>query len=567
MRRWIVLLAVLGLLFSALYYVGQFPVEGQTNTSLTAGLGTPVLDGIASPGEWTGDSVTTPRGITISAMIDEENVYVLASWPDETPSVSKDEWVWDGEKWVASGEDEDRIAFVWEIRDQLGNPLNGEEGASCAAMCHPPAHRTAVGNVDVWHLKATRGLPIGYSDDQFWDPQGRKSDDGVSAETRNRNAEQTGPVYGPVGATFLVDSEAALAAFSASGAHLGTAAVRVLLEGEEVFEEGDTIPGRILRLPQGNRASVRAIGRWDDGVWTVEFSRNRDADVGADGQLQDFAVVPGGSVNFSVDIFDNSGGAAHFFTPAGNSNFGDGTVYTLHFPDPQAYYFAQFGGGGGLTSDLVLTNPSADAAVEATIDLYDADGAPLQIGLEVTADGGYPYHFGIGPANAHSSLEVLVPPLGSVVVSTDPAGQLAVGAAAVRSDYPLGGVVRFSVPGIGITGVGASEALSGFISPVRRTAGVVSTGVAIHNVGNEPVVIDLSLRTTAEGEVATATIEDFPGRGYVASFIEEIFEGVDTSAFSGTIVVTVREGLIAATVIEQGPAAGQFTTLPVTPLR
>ncbi|MDA2931450.1 hypothetical protein MYX84_16145, partial [Acidobacteria bacterium AH-259-O06] len=54
--------------------------------------------------------------------------------------------------------------------------------------------------------------------------------------------------------------------------------------------------------------------------------------------------------------------------------------------------------------------------------------------------------------------------------------------------------------------------------------------------------------------------------GHLAQFIDQLFTEADTSDFEGTLVVQASDGKIAATALELGPEAGQFTTLPVTPL-
>ena len=47
---------------------------------------------------------------------------------------------------------------------------------------------------------------------------------------------------------------------------------------------------------------------------------------------------------------------------------------------------------------------------------------------------------------------------------------------------------------------------------------------------------------------------------------EVLFPDADTHDFEGTLVVEVTDGRVAATALELGTEAGQFTTLPVTPL-
>ena len=68
----------------------------------------------------------------------------------------------------------------------------------------------------------------------------------------------------------------------------------------------------------------------------------------------------------------------------------------------------------------------------------------------------------------------------------------------------------------------------------------------------------------------TRTIEDFPAGGQLAQFIggggEVLFPDADTDDLEGTLVVGVTGGKVAATALELGTQAGQFTTLPVTPL-
>jgi hypothetical protein len=78
------------------------------------------------------------------------------------------------------------------------------------------------------------------------------------------------------------------------------------------------IPGYVLRTGAGDRGDVKAAGIWDTGVWTVEFKRVNS------GSDNDFTVPIGGSVDFTHEIFDNTG--------SGHPNDGfDATVYTLDF--------------------------------------------------------------------------------------------------------------------------------------------------------------------------------------------------------------------------------------------
>ena len=231
-------------------------------------------------------------------------------------------------------------------------------------------------------------------------------------------------------------------------------------------------------------------------------------------------------------------------------------VQTLVRIDSDPLYFAQFGNGvGGFTSDVVLANPSQTAAVSGTVDFTDDSGAPLEVGM---ATGGDPV----------SSVNFSVEPLGAVTISTDGEGDLLVGSAQVNGDGDLGGVIRFNFPGVGSAGFGSSEALTGFISPVQRQAGGLSTGLALHNPGQDAVTLHLTLRDESGVPVTggTETIEDFPSLGHLAKFIEELFGEADTNDFRGSLVVEVTGGRVAASIMEFDSATAKFTTLPVTPL-
>ena len=231
-------------------------------------------------------------------------------------------------------------------------------------------------------------------------------------------------------------------------------------------------------------------------------------------------------------------------------------------------YFAHIGDGGGLTSDIVLANPSAAATADGTLELFDDAGVPFLVGFLGQENGQNPSLAGSAPMGQTNTMDFSVQPRGTFTLLTDGEGAMArAGAAVVSSDRLLGGVIRFSLPGVGIAGVGTSASLTGFIVPARRVAGGINTGVALQNTEGNAITIRLSLRDEAGVEVANRTIADFAGRGHLAQFIDELFSSADTSDFQGSLVVeVVGEGRIAATALELGTQPGEFTTLPVTPL-
>ncbi|HEY3131454.1 MAG TPA: BACON domain-containing protein [Acidobacteriota bacterium] len=221
--------------------------------------------------------------------------------------------------------------------------------------------------------------------------------------------------------------------------------------------------------------------------------------------------------------------------------------------DKPRIYFAQLGNGGGITSDLVLTNPSATSAATGRIEFFSNDGLPLQVGFS-----------GAPPAGA---IDFMLPPLGAQTFSTDGQGPVLAGSARVTSDIVVGGVVKFSIPGVGIAGVGESQPVTGFVIPVRRKANGINSGIAIQSVESFPVTVTLTLRDKQGRPVSNAerVLANFAAGGHLAQFIDELFPNVLTGDFEGTLLAQASGGKIAATALELGPQAGQFTTLPVTP--
>ena len=163
--------------------------------------------------------------------------------------------------------------------------------------------------------------------------------------------------------------------------------------------------------------------------------------------------------------------------------------------------FAHFANGDGLTSDLVFLNLSTERSRPAptpfhsdilparpALYFYGTEGEPMAAesvvditgDLAVTEDGG---------------LTVLteMEPLGVLTISTHGRGELVSGSVKVVADEPIGGVLRFNLPGIGVAGVGASSPLSDAVFPVRRREAGINTGVAVHNLGEEAMEVTCEL--------------------------------------------------------------------------
>jgi hypothetical protein len=285
------------------------------------------LNGNPSEAAWgTAEAIKIPVAgglgattVTMKALYDDENIYILAKWLDEskTESVHINAWIYKGGKWeeyidpVTGRAEEDRFAMQWEIGDVEGFATRG-----CLALCHPgnsewkesgnrmhtknPGERT-----DEWHWKAARSNPLGVFHDKHIgstvDPENVEAGhhaDGKGFYSRNRNADKTGPEYieaspdDKVDATFMlraeVDGNDAIPLASFTG----------------TIAEGTLVPGRILDPSKatGDVADPKVRGVFKDGYWTLEIKRALKT-----GSDKDVQFDPAKTHNFGVAVFDNSG--------------------------------------------------------------------------------------------------------------------------------------------------------------------------------------------------------------------------------------------------------------------
>ena len=139
------------------------------------------------------------------------------------------------------------------------------------------------------------------------------------------------------------------------------------------------------------------------------------------------------------------------------------------------------------------------------------------------------------------------------------------GSVGVISEGPIGGMLRFDHPALGVAGVGASTPVNDAIVPVRRQKGGITTGVAIHNLESGPGVIRCELRQA--GVLLDAASIPLEANGQTAWFIDATFPDTDTSDFSGSVWCSATgEGLFTGMALEMDLGNRIFTTLPVVPI-
>ena len=219
--------------------------------------------------------------------------------------------------------------------------------------------------------------------------------------------------------------------------------------------------------------------------------------------------------------------------------------------------FAHFANGEGITSDLVFVNV-ATQPIRLGLDFYDKEGNPIAAetvvdateDLEITEDGAL-------------SVRTAMEPLGELTISTHGRGEVVSGSVRVVSNGPIGGVLRFDLPGIGVAGVGTSPPVRDALFPARREGGGISTAAAVHNIEEEAIVV--SCRLMSGGVVLEEMEISLAANGQEAQFIEEMFTTTDTSNFVGLVRCT-GPGRFTGVAVELDAANRIFTTLPVVPV-
>ena len=235
--------------------------------------------------------------------------------------------------------------------------------------------------------------------------------------------------------------------------------------------------------------------------------------------------------------------------------------------------FAHFANGASIVSELVFVNrstqPSRPAPTHLHSDIlpnlpvlyfYDQGGDLIDPASVVDVTGDL-----VVMEDGALTVQTEIEPLGVLTILTHGRGDLLSGSVKVTSDRPLGGFLRFDLPGIGVAGVGVSQPVRDAIFPARRHAGEISTAAAIHNLGAEAMEVNCQL--IQDGAVLEEVSIPLEANGQDARYIEEMFTFTDTSDFLGSVRCTAPgEGMFTGVAVELDAENRIFTTLPVVPV-
>ena len=269
-----------------------------------------------------------------------------------------------------------------------------------------------------------------------------------------------------------------------------------------------------------------------------------------------------GSTETTHTVTGLDNGTTYVFQVRAVNRIGKGRVSNRAEATPEVFTldFAHFANGEGLTSDLVFVNVGTHP-IRPALYFYDQEGQPMaaESVVDITGDLEFMEDGGL-------SIQTAMDPLGELTISTHGQGDLVSGSVRVVAGGPLGGVLRFDLPGIGVAGVGVSSPVRDAVFPVRRQEAGINTGVAIHNLESSAEIVRCELMR--EGVLHDAVSLPLAANGQSSWFIDAAFPAADTSDFAGSVYCDAAgPGMFAAVALELDAARRIFTTLPVLSTR
>jgi hypothetical protein len=252
---------------------------------------------------------------TIKAAYTNDTLYMLVQYKDPTNSVRRGPYqkqadgTWKQLKDPANkgGDDnmfyEDKWAVLWNVN----NSIKGFDEQGCAAMCHlgqgkPYGNKYTPGPGqigDIWHVKGQRTVPMGFVDDQYVDDTRYDAQKVPNAGRKNEDAQGD---YTPIK---LVNGKPEFMNPDAKAANAG--GTYGIKKGTEVafvdnFRAGDEVASFFMNGLKGDRADVKIVETWNNGVRTAVVSRKLVTGSKFDVQFADLKAKYG----FGFAAFDNA---------------------------------------------------------------------------------------------------------------------------------------------------------------------------------------------------------------------------------------------------------------------
>ena len=162
--------------------------------------------------------------------------------------------------------------------------------------------------LDLWHWRAHRSNPIGWSDDQYVLDY-RHGDDGEAPYSTNWDDETEQPqlMFDPdATGQHAMDWDRVLDMdYGQDDYYYLSDEIAVEFDPDHDWQEGDVIPRRLLSDPEGSRGSIFAQGIAQNGQWSLELQRALDTG----NPLDDKALAHLGQYDIAFAVHKNATGS------------------------------------------------------------------------------------------------------------------------------------------------------------------------------------------------------------------------------------------------------------------
>ncbi|MCE8043529.1 MAG: ethylbenzene dehydrogenase-related protein [Billgrantia sp.] len=278
--------------------------------------------------------------LRVAAVYNDDEIQIRYEFPTDSPSWYHQYWIYEDGEWVrygsgAQGQDphglyEDRISMLLDDGSVEGfghyggymtahegmrtlssavdssevqaHPVLGEELGRSDVRKYLPGTRDAEPGetswdalraeeeiqamqeagqfLDLWQWRAHRSHPVGYADNNYvlhyrLNSEGR----GPFTDNWDSDAEQPAWMYDPeqTGITHLERDRLFAQGYGQDDWYYLSEDIAVPFDPERDWQEGDVLPQRFLREPDGSRGAIRAAGGYENGAWRIRLTRSLES--------------------------------------------------------------------------------------------------------------------------------------------------------------------------------------------------------------------------------------------------------------------------------------------------
>ena len=224
-------------------------------------------------------------------------------------------------------------------------------------------------------------------------------------------------------------------------------------------------------------------------------------------------------------------------------------------PNTESIILPQVGAGEGLSTQIVLIN-SSEEAINGQIQLFDSQGAALELELDQTTGSSFPYQIEPDGTFSGKLTSASVTAVGYAVVTLEEGSQTPTGT--VIFQFTSGDSVLSEA---GIAAVTPTTSARIFVDNVGTR-----TGVAIASAGNPSTTVTFQLRDLNGSSLQTMT-RPLPAGGHLSIFADELFSEA-AEGFTGLMEMTSPVPIAPVTLKLTTNGRGQsiVTTLPLVDL-